>query len=551
MVELVVVDPKGNKKKLSFQKKVIAIGRKSDNDVVINDSEMSRYHASIRFENGTYSIYDLNSTNGIFFHDKRIREKQELSPQIEIKIGSHSIIFVRSDADKDSKSPPVQKTPKAAPAKPAPPPPPEKDANGEIGIEDQEHTFFLPVGDLVKKATEFEVKDQERSQAITHVEGVNKNLEILYNIGKQLLNIKDIKGISSLLIENVEKVVQAERIAIQLKNEDEELETFNFKVSTGDKNFKLSKTITNKVLNEGVAIISSNAQSDDRFASGASVIMQVIRAMMCIPIWKDEDFMGLIYIDNQNSLMGFKETDLQILSAIANQAAIGIDNIRLNENIREEIKFRNNLERYHSPDVIDMIMTSSDSLFAAVEKEATILFSDIKGFTSLSEKFSAIEISEILNEYFDEMTEAIFENKGTLDKFIGDAIMAIFGAPISYENDAFNAVNAALDMIRTHKKLMSGKLPERQFGIRVGINSGKVVAGNIGSQKRVDYTVLGDVVNIASRLETMANTNSVFIGESTYSLVKDDFEFKEVGHSKLKGKAQSVMVYEVLDVKKK
>lgn len=535
MIELEIRDPKGEVRKLTFQKDIISIGRKSDNDIMIKDSEMSRHHAAIRFEEGKYLIYDLKSTNGIYYRDVRVKEKQVLKPSTEIKIGSHTITFVKSDKGQE-------------PAKEA-----EPVEDEEIELKEQDHTFFLPVDELLKKATEIEVTDEKEStpQTIAHAESVNKNLEILYNTGKELLNIKCIKDIASMLVETASKVVSAERISIHLKNDSEELETFAFKVTSGDKHFKLSKTITNKVLNEGVAIISSNALADDRFSSGASVIMQTIRAMMCAPIWKDKDFMGLIYIDNQNSLMGFQESDLQIISAIANQAAIAIDNIRLNESILKEIEFRSSLERYHSPDVIDMIVKDSESFFKVEEKFVTILFSDIKGFTSLSERLSAIEITEVLNEYFDEMTEAIFGNKGTLDKFIGDAIMAIFGAPISYENDAYNAVNAALDMIRLHKELMAEKPPEMQFGIRVGINSGNAVAGNIGSQKRVDYTVLGDSVNIASRLETMADTNTVFIGESTYDLVKDDFTFKEVGHSKLKGKEKSVMVYQVLGKQEK
>lgn len=550
MVELELINPAGEKQKFSLEKDVISIGRKSDNDVPIKDSEMSRYHASIRFENGKYFIFDLNSTNGIYFRNARVKEKQELFPKTEIKIGSHSLVFMGSDklSEPDKASPAAKKETPAARA--AQPEAKGKEEEDEIKIDDPGHTVFLAADVLAKKATDFglQIGKEVRVDSI-QVENVNKNLEILYNVGKRLLNIKDIQGISSMILETVDKIMEAERIAIQLKDENGELATFSFKGATGKDKFRLSKTITSKVLNEGIAMMTSNALADERFSSGASVIMQAIRAMMCVPIWKEKNFMGLIYLDNQHSMMGFRETDLQIISAVANQAAIGIDNIRLNESIQEEIKFRNNLERYHSPDVIDMIMKDPASLFNVTERDVTILFSDIKGFTSLSERLTAKEIAEILNEYFDHMSDAIFANKGTLDKFIGDAIMAVFGAPFTYGNDALNAVQAALDMLRLHKELMDSKPGDMRFGIRIGINTGKVVAGNIGSKKRVDYTVLGDAVNIASRLESMADVNSVFIGESTYERVKDAFTFREVGHSKLKGKEKSVLVYQALSRK--
>lgn len=547
MIELVVKNPKGHEEKYSFPKDEISIGRKSDNDVAMNDSEMSRYHAAIRLDTGVYYIHDLESTNGLYYKGERISQKLALHSGIEIKIGTHTLTFL--GGDKESR-PSSRFEGKAKPA--GQESPQEIGAEGpgeEIEIEDKGHTFFLSAEELAKKAIGFEREGAKDAEVAVMAENVNKNLEILYNTGKDLLSVKDIKDISSMLIKTAEKVVQAERIVVQLKNSEGELETFDYKVSGDARNFKLSRTITNKVLNEGVAMMSSNALADDRFSSGASVIMQAIRAMLCVPIWKEKDCMGLIYIDNQHSLMGFKESDLQIISAVANQAAIGIDNIRLNESIQEEMKFRSNLERYHSPDVIDMIMKDPSS-FAPQEKDVTILFSDIKGFTSMSERLTAVEVAEILNDYFDKMTEAIFANKGTLDKFIGDAIMAIFGAPFSYGNDAHNAVSAALDMLVQHEAIMAASPPDRQFGIRVGINSGRVVAGNIGSKKRVDYTVMGDAVNIASRLESKAEPNTVYVGESTYELVKDDFEFKEIGPSMLKGKAKSVMVYQAIGRKK-
>lgn len=524
MIEIIIKKSEEEISRFSFKRDIVKIGRAADNDIVIHDKDISRYHAEIRCEFGKYFIYDVNSKNGIYCNNIRIKEKQELLPKTKVKIGYHSLVFVGSKEEKDNIS--------------------------EIEIEEGSHTEFFPVDKLAEKVSDFKLEDEKEAKGFARAERVNKNLNILYNMGKALLKIQDIKEISELSIQNIKKIIKAERIIFQLKNINGELETLECKIPDGEQNIKLSKAITHKVLDEGVAILSSDALEDERFSESDSVFVQSIRSMMCVPIWNEKDFMGLIYMDNQQSLNSFEETELQIISAIANQAAISIDNIHLKENIKEEIKLRSNLERYHSPDVVDLILKNEGSLQIAEEKDVTILFSDIKGFTSLSEQNTAKEITKLLNEYFDRMTEVIFANKGTLDKFIGDAIMAIFGAPLSYQNDACNAVNAALDMLRIHKMWMMEKPKYLQFGIRIGINTGKVIAGNIGSKKRVDYTVLGDPVNIASRLESLANINSVFIGETTYSLVKDDFIFREVGPSMLKGKAKKVMVYEVTGRKK-
>jgi adenylate cyclase len=184
---------------------------------------------------------------------------------------------------------------------------------------------------------------------------------------------------------------------------------------------------------------------------------------------------------------------------------------------------------------------------APTEKRVTILFTDIVNFTPLSERLSPTEVSVLLNQYYSEMTDIIFHYFGTLDKFIGDAIMAVFGAPIERENDAESALKAALEMRRALFEMMKNRESDRRFDMRLGINTGRVVAGNLGSPKRMDYTVIGDTVNTASRLESIADPNQILIGEHTYEIVKDKFNIKKIGQKKVKGKRQAINVYEVLD----
>jgi adenylate cyclase len=180
------------------------------------------------------------------------------------------------------------------------------------------------------------------------------------------------------------------------------------------------------------------------------------------------------------------------------------------------------------------------------ELTATILFTDIVGFTRLSERMPPREINILLNRYFSRMTDIIFRHDGTLDKYIGDGLMAVFGAPMEKEDDAERAIRAALESRRQLTAMMKNTTEKRRFDIRIGINTGRVMAGNIGSPKRMEYTVIGDPVNLASRLESIANPNQILIGEETFRRVKNHFRIRKVGAKKVKGKSSDIMVYEVI-----
>jgi len=230
--------------------------------------------------------------------------------------------------------------------------------------------------------------------------------------------------------------------------------------------------------------------------------------------------------------------------------AMVIEQASLNEQIREEERMRNRLERFHSPQVIDMILKGGqetlDDMMEPKDVTATILFADINGFTALAERMPPREVNLILNDFFSRMTDILFKYDGTLDKYIGDGLMAVFGAPMEKHDDAERGIRAAQEMIQALSAMMAGMPDERTFTIRIGINTGKVVAGNIGSPKRMDYTVIGDAVNTASRLESIALPNQILIGQETYERVRGKFNIRSVGPRKVKGKTAELMVYEVL-----
>jgi len=180
------------------------------------------------------------------------------------------------------------------------------------------------------------------------------------------------------------------------------------------------------------------------------------------------------------------------------------------------------------------------------DEVVTVLFCDIVGFTSMTERLTAAEVADFLNTFFDRMTRAIFGYKGSVNKYIGDAIMAIFGAPIPMGNHSEQAVRAALAMQAEVAAIQETLPPDRRFQIRIGVNSGRVVVGNIGSAQRMEFTVLGDPVNVAQRLESICKPGKVYVGEETYLGTRDLFEYKDLGDVSLKGKQKQIRVYEVV-----
>lgn len=221
------------------------------------------------------------------------------------------------------------------------------------------------------------------------------------------------------------------------------------------------------------------------------------------------------------------------------------------EDISQEKRMKTTMYRYMNPDVVDQVMAlDNDSLMIGERKDVTILFSDIRGYTTLTENLGAQEVVTLLNQYFETMVEAVFNYKGTLDKFIGDALMAVFGAPLPLSNHPWMAVKSALDMRRRLQIFNNSTFMENQPHIRIGIgiSSGEVVSGNIGSRKRMDYTVIGDGVNLSARLEGVTKEYGcdIIISENTYKLCGDRLWVRELDKIRVKGKNEAVSIYQVI-----
>jgi adenylate cyclase len=301
-------------------------------------------------------------------------------------------------------------------------------------------------------------------------------------------------------------------------------------------------------MNDRVPLLIHDVGSDERFSSSQSLRMSGIRSAMCAPlIYKDHVF-GLFYVDCLSKPYAFSKEELSIFSVIAAEAAISFDNARSHEELAQKVVERQALERFLSPNIVELITANPGEVHLGGENQtATILFSDIRGFTRMSEHMEPQAVVELLNEFFSEMTDLIFDSGGTLDKYLGDGIMALYGAPIARPDDALRATKTAMEMQRALATLNANWVSRGQQPLRmgVGINTGPVTAGNIGSSRRMDYTVIGDAVNLASRLCSNAAGGQILISESTFAILNADIPAQRLEPIRVKGKETPVELYEI------
>jgi adenylate cyclase len=238
------------------------------------------------------------------------------------------------------------------------------------------------------------------------------------------------------------------------------------------------------------------------------------------------------------------------VSPLVDQTKGSIGLVIAMEDISNLDKIKATFKKYVSKQIVDQILQSEDSLnLGGQELEVTTLFSDIRGFTSMSERMNAIDVVTSLNEYFDKMIDVVFKYNGTLDKIIGDALMVIYGAPIGSHDDAERAVKTAIEMQQKLAELNLERINRGQdpLEIGIGLNTGKVISGNIGSKEQMNYTVIGDAVNLSARLCSFAKAGQIIISQNVYELLNKNpaFAFKELDPIQVKGKSQPIQVYEV------
>lgn len=521
----------GSPRSLDLRGDSLTVGRIEGNDLVLNHPSVSRRHARLDRRGSAYWVVDLKSTNGVKINGNLVTESQ-VRPGDRISVGS------------------VELEVRALPA---------------VDFS-EESPFDNPSGTVIRKISDFNSEfgldmaaavqppGPRPPVAAAPVEATREKIfAVLVQVAKALLQSENLDGVLNTVMDIIFRYLPVERGLLILFDEEGNPvpKLTKFIEGAQAKEIPISRTILKMVATQQVSLLTSNALEDARLMGGQSIAIHGIRSAMCVPLWHRERVIGAVQVDSPIHIGRFTEEDLDMLTAMANFAAVAIERAQLNDKIEQEQKIRSKLERYHSPGVIEEIVrrTNTADETEVRNAEVSILFADISGFTTISETKKPEEVSEFLANFFNCAVEGIFAQGGTLDKFIGDAVMAFFGAPISQEDHAVRAVRAGLTM-----QQLVGEWNEERKGeglppvkIRVGINTGPAVVGNVGTEKRVDYTVLGTSVNIASRLESgVAKPGDVVISQSTYEQVKDFFELKPLGEFPLKGLQQKMPVYSVL-----
>src|SRR5262245_47964388 len=425
-------------------------------------------------------------------------------------------------------------------------------------LSEEAGTIIRSVGELSKLLSTSEsavpaavALDAKKGPDVQEIEKSNRILKVLTKVAETLIAVRPVEEVLQQVVDIVFDHIPADRGFLMLHEETEARLTpmvvryRNPGGSGGEGKITVSKTITDRVIKDRVSILTSDAMVDPRIGAGDSIRFHGIRSAMCAPLWNKDQVIGIIHVDSPMLTNCFTLNDLDLLTALANYAAVAVERARLNQKIVAEERKRERLGRFLSPQVTSRILATSGSHSAALGvpevKDVSVLFADIVGFTSMAEKMSPASVSLILNGYLSRMTDVIFKHEGTLDKYIGDAIMAVFGAPLDMPDHAARAIRAALEMRERLEEFNAERTEGPTIRIRIGINSGRVVAGEIGSVNKKEYTVLGDAVNTASRLESsVAKPGMVVVGEDTYAAARSLFTCRSLGKATLKGKEKEV-----------
>ena len=450
----------------------LIVGRAPTSDIVIADPSVSRRHAELIAEGTsewtTFAIRDLESANGTLVNGVK-------SVSSFLKVGdvvTFGAVPFKAVAEETVAAPP-------------------EEVPAGIGV----RALTIPIS----QANERDGRTLARLLGLAAGLGGDVALEGLLD------------GVAELAFDHVD----ADRVALLLA-EGDRLSPAAGRSRVGAQIPAVPRAIADRAIGERVAVITESAMDDARFQSG-SVKLQQVRGALCVPLFAPGgDILGVLYADTITRPAAFTEDEARALQAFAGLAAVVIGRARSAEEARRAHAIRESFERFFAPSVAAAIASAPErASLGGARLPVAVLFGDIRGFTRLAESANPEELAGILGEYFAGMVDAVFEHQGTLDKFTGDGLMAVWGAPFPQDDAADRALGAARAMRDELSRLnearrVRGKAPiEAGFGLSYGT----VFAGNIGSERRLEYTVVGDAVNLAARLCEMAGPGEVLVDD--------------------------------------
>jgi adenylate cyclase len=403
----------------------------------------------------------------------------------------------------------------------------------------------VPKGDKVLESLQRKANILSEIYEMSKALGAGFDLDRIFKMATDIIfRSTPSDRVVALLTESVvtdQNAENAKLFPIATRARDAKLEAHAHKMTIG-------RTITRKVMTDRVALLSQDVAADEQFAGVDSIVSQGVRSTICAPLVTESGVHGALYADRLDPFSAFKPDDLELISAVAAQTAIAVENVRAHERLAKEEVARANYSRFLPEYVVKQMLENPESFkLGGVMQTITVLFADIRGFTRISEHAPPEKIVQLLNRYFSAMTDIIFAHGGTLDKYLGDGMMALFGAPTVTPKDASNAMSAAVAMQRRmlsiNDELRAEGYPE--IGIGIGLHTGEAVVGYIGSERRSEYTAIGDTVNTASRLESNAKAGEILVSEATANAARSRYQLAPREPISVKNRTQPVPLFEI------
>jgi adenylate cyclase len=534
-----LISPDGTKSYDLREGVALIVGRAPTCDLPVFHPTISRRHAELSSDGTALFLRDLGSSNGTFVNGSKVdKGKAAIDDVVAFgKVGFRLELFgAPTPTGSQAVVPPrpmigatiVRQIPMRDPTATA------------ASIASLTSTAAAPGGLARAVVSPLSAPPSDKSQ---------QKLATLLEVSKGLTRAVDVDTILDKIVGYAYGTLEVDRVAILLIDENDELVP---KIARdkrgGDVPRSVPQSIARQAVLDKVALLTDNAGEDERFG-GQSILMQQVRSAICAPLIGSEDrVLGVLYVDNPSITHRFSDDDLEFLVAFAGIAAVAIENSQFAERIRREGIVRSNFERYFAPQLAARIADSAEAMKLGGDKrQVAVLFSDIRGFTALSETMNPDAMATLLTEYFTEMVDCVFRHGGMLDKFIGDAVMAQWGAPLGNPDDADRAMQAAMDMMTALQKLNERWKKEGRptLEIGIGLNHGEAFAGNIGSERRLEFTVIGDTVNTASRLCSAAGAGEILLSDGMRRAMKSPPKLTKRPPLELKGKSQPVPVYRV------
>jgi adenylate cyclase len=577
-----ITEPDGR----SWEKQLVpgalfSIGRAKENDIVLNDRRVSRRHAHVAWEAGRFKIVDGSIENGevkrsvnhVFVNGSPMLEKPLEQGDIVI-IGESKLEFVQKAAPQVSFTPaelqisiPPIAAPKVAPAsmgagtRSIP-----SSAGTPRGVDYDDNPLGqtqmkLSANEIIGGGTQTSMESAFASpDEVKQLRRKAKTLELLYEMSRALGTVFDHKEIFDKATDLIFRGSPADRVVALLADETVDgrildyslnpvsVKTRDEKIEQLTSSLTISRTITQKVMREKIALLSQDATTDEQFLGAQSIVSQGVRSTICAPLITETNVHGVLYADRLDPFSAFNPDHLELISAVAAQTAITVETVKAHTRLAREEVARANYSRFMPEYVVKQLLDNPSSFrLGGVNQKITVLFADIRGFTSISERENPEKVVGLLNKFFSAMTEIIFANGGTLDKYIGDGLMALFGAPTATEEDALNSVKAAVTMqkkiAQLNPELRAEGLPEISMGI--GLHTGVATIGYIGSDKRSEYTAIGDTVNLAARLQSNAGGGQILMSDATAEACGNRIPFTQREPLTVKNRTQPVNVLEV------